>query len=65
MDGEPVGLDAVVVLDGPVEDLLAGVVADGAGCRGLHADAQIALVGAEHHAVEVVDRHPVEATGRR
>ena len=63
MDGEPVVLGAAAVLDRPVVDVLAGVVADRSGSGGLPTDAQVALVGAEHHAVEVVDPDPVKTAG--
>ena len=63
MDGEPIVLGAAVVLDGPVVDVLAGVVADRSGSGRLQTDAQVALFGAEYHAVEVVDPVPVEAAG--
>ena len=61
VDGQAIVGRAVVVLDRAVEDLLAGVVADRSGCRGLHAHAEVALVGAEDDPVEVVDGNPIEA----
>jgi hypothetical protein len=63
VDGEPVVLGAAAVLDRPVVDVLPAVVADRSSSGGLQTDAQVALVGAEHHVVEVVDPDPVEAAG--
>src|SRR5271170_3904321 len=63
MHRQPVFFDAGVMLDGPVVDVLPGVIADRAGGGGTHSDAQVALLGAEDHCVEVVDRHAVKATG--
>jgi hypothetical protein len=63
VDGESVVLGAAAVLDGPVVDVLTGVVADRPGIGGLLTDAQVALVGTEHHAVQIVDPDPVEAAG--
>ena len=63
MNGEPVMLLDVIVLDGAVVDLLAGVVAYRPGSRRLNADAQVAFIGAEHHAVEVVHGRAVQAAG--
>ena len=63
-DGEPVASRAVAVLNRAVVDALTGVVADGAGFGGLRPHAQIALVGAEDHPVEIVDGHPIEVAGR-
>ena len=63
MDGEPVVLLAVGVLNGAVVDLPAGVVAGRSRGTRLEAQCQVALVGAEHHAVEVVDRGAVVAAG--
>ena len=63
-DGEPVVPRAVAVLDRAVEDALTGVVADGAGLGGLGPHAQIALVRAEDHPVEIVHGHAIEVAGR-
>jgi hypothetical protein len=63
VDGEPVMLGAAAVLDRPVVDVLAGVVADRPRNGGLLTDAQVTLVGTEYHAVEVVDSDPVQAAG--
>lgn len=58
MDGEPVVRDAGVVLDRAVVDVLAGVVADRSRCAGAEPEGEVALVGAEHDAVQVVDGVP-------
>ena len=63
MNRQPVVLLTLRVLDRAVVDVLAGVVADRAGCRRLETDAQVALVGTEHHAVEVIDRFAVQPAG--
>lgn len=64
MDGQPVVLLTVLVSDRLVIDVLAGVIADRTGGGGrLDADAEVALVGAEHYTVEVVDPVAVETAG--
>ena len=51
------------VLNGPVVDVGAGVVTDGAGRRGLRTQAQIAFLRAEHHRVEVIHPLAVQSAG--
>ena len=53
------------MLDRAVVDRLPGVVAHRSGSARPGAQAEVGLLGAEHHPVDVVHRDPVEPAGRR